>query len=55
MNYLIRRYIRNIILESDNSDKLRQKISKLMNKKDFDYEIYRKSIDSRKGIFEVSD
>lgn len=42
--------IRNIILESDNPDKLRQKISKLINKKDFDYEIYRKSIDSRKGI-----
>lgn len=42
--------IRNIILESDNSDKLRQKISKLINKKDFDYEIYRKSIDSRKSI-----
>ena len=42
--------IRNIILESDNPDKLRQKISRLINKKDFDYEIYRKSIDSRKGI-----
>lgn len=42
--------IRNIILESDNPDKLRRKISKLINKKDFDYEIYRKSIDSRKGI-----
>lgn len=42
--------IRNIILESDNPDKLKQKISKLINKKDFDYEIYRKSIDSRKGI-----
>lgn len=42
--------IRNIILESDNPDKLRQKISRLINKKDFDYEIYRKSIDSRKEI-----
>lgn len=42
--------IRNIILESDNPDKLKQKISKLINKKDFSYEIYRKSIDSRKGI-----
>ncbi|WP_306489607.1 NAD(P)/FAD-dependent oxidoreductase [Anaerococcus octavius] len=42
--------IRNINLESDNPEKLRQKISKLINKKNFDYEIYRKSIDSRKGI-----
>ncbi|WP_394020055.1 NAD(P)/FAD-dependent oxidoreductase [Anaerococcus cruorum] len=42
--------IRNIILESDNPNKLRQKISRLINKKDFSYEIYRKSIDSRKGI-----
>lgn len=42
--------IRNINLESDNPEKLKQKISKLINKKDFSYEIYRKSIDSRKGI-----
>ncbi|MBS6105638.1 MULTISPECIES: FAD-dependent protein [Anaerococcus] len=42
--------IRNINLESDNPEKLRRKISKLINKKNFDYEIYRKSIDSRKGI-----
>lgn len=42
--------IRNIILESDNEEKLRQKVSKLIRRKDFDYEIYRKSIDSRKGI-----
>lgn len=42
--------IRNINLESDNPEKLRQKISKIINKKNFDYEIYRKSIDSRKGI-----
>ena len=42
--------IRNIILESDNPEKLKMKIEKLINKKDFSYEIYRKSIDSRKGI-----
>lgn len=42
--------IRNIILESDNKEKLRNKVSKLINRKDFDFEIYRKSIDSRKGI-----
>lgn len=42
--------IRNIIIDSDNTDKLRDKISKLIRKNDFNYEIYRKSIDSRKGI-----
>ena len=42
--------IRNIILESDNKDKLRAKIAKLIRRKDFEYEIFRKSIDSRKGI-----
>lgn len=42
--------IRNIILESDNKDKLRAKIAKLIRRRDFEYEIFRKSIDSRKGI-----
>jgi len=42
--------IRNIILESDNENKLRAKIAKLIRKDNFDFEIYRKSIDSRKGI-----
>lgn len=42
--------IRNIILESDNEEKLRKKIAKLIKRNDFSYEIYRKSIDSRKGI-----
>ena len=42
--------IRNIILESDNKEKLRAKISKLIKRDDFDFEIFRKSIDSRKGI-----
>ena len=46
--------IRNIILESDNPDKLKQKISKLINKKDFSYEIYRKSIDSRANNLRVN-
>ena len=36
--------IRNIILESDNKDKLRAKIAKLIRRKDFEYEIFRKSI-----------
>lgn len=42
--------IRNIILESDNEEKLRKKIARLIKRNDFSYEIYRKSIDSRKGI-----
>ena len=42
--------IRNIILESDNIERLRRKIGKLIKKDDFDFEIYRKSIDSRRGI-----
>lgn len=42
--------IRNIILEADNTEKLRRKIAKIIRKNDFDFEIYRKSIDSRKGI-----
>ena len=42
--------IRNIILESDNTDKLKTKIAKLLRRKDFNFEIFRKSIDSRKGI-----
>ena len=42
--------IRNIILPAGNTEKLRQKIAKIIKRNDFDFEIYRKSIDSRKGI-----
>lgn len=42
--------IRNIIQESDDPIKLKKKIGKLIKRDDFSYEIYRKSIDSRKGI-----
>lgn len=42
--------IRNIKLKNDDESELKSKIAKMIGKKDFDYEIYRKSIDARKGI-----
>lgn len=42
--------IRNIIQETDDLGELRKKIEKLLRRKDFDFELYRKSIDARKGI-----
>lgn len=42
--------IRNIIQENDDIGELRKKIAKLIKRNDFDFEIYRKSIDARKGI-----
>lgn len=45
--------IRNIKLKKDDSYELRKKIAKIIRRDDFDYQIYRKSIDSRKGIYFV--
>lgn len=42
--------IRNIIQETDEIDKLKEKLKKIINKDNFNFEIYRKSIDARKGI-----
>lgn len=42
--------IRNIIQNTDDYNLLKKKIEKLIRKKDFEFEIYRKSIDARKGI-----
>ncbi|MDD7305883.1 MAG: NAD(P)/FAD-dependent oxidoreductase [Peptoniphilaceae bacterium] len=42
--------IRNIILETDDINLLKEKVAKLINRKKFDFEIYRKSIDARKEI-----
>lgn len=42
--------IRNIKLKNDDENELKKKISKMIGMKNFDYEIYRKSIDARKGI-----
>ena len=42
--------IRNIKLKNDEENELKKKISKMIGMKNFDYEIYRKSIDARKGI-----
>ena len=42
--------IRNIKLKNDDENELKKKISKMIGMKNFNYEIYRKSIDARKGI-----
>lgn len=42
--------IRNIIQETDDFGQLRKRVEKILHRKDFDFEVYRKSIDARKGI-----
>lgn len=42
--------IKDIMLQSDDSDKLFEKVKKMIRKDNFKWEIYRKSIDARKGI-----
>ncbi|MDY2986564.1 MAG: NAD(P)-binding protein, partial [Peptoniphilus sp.] len=42
--------IKNISLQSDDSGKLYQKLKKILKRDNFNWEIYRKSIDARKGI-----
>ncbi|MDY6065454.1 MAG: FAD-dependent monooxygenase [Finegoldia sp.] len=42
--------IRNIKLKKDDRDELKKKIGQIIRKDDFSYQIYRKSIDARKGI-----
>ena len=43
-------YYKNISLQSDDSGKLYQKLKKILKRDNFNWEIYRKSIDARKGI-----
>lgn len=42
--------IRNIIQDTDDIGKLKKRVGKLIRKNNFDFEVYRKSIDARKGI-----
>lgn len=42
--------IKNITMPTDDTKKLQQKLKKILRRDKFDWEIYRKSIDARKGI-----